>query len=199
MDQKFSAISHPSLFQRPAADATLDARPILVSATNPDKIWREREGSEVPMTPAEKARLIKCIVPAIRLRGGAGMSNLLLHSFMSRQNAEVIHTIVRKLVLDYSGHAIGRQSDQEVTGLMFTVYKAHAVEVNEESTARTDLILHVRREIQRLNTIVAQTAVPAIINAVEQHVAFLSAVDKPTSEMALDRPKNTNSKGDKAL
>ena len=200
MNDKRSAVSHPSLFQTPAIDAALDARPLLVSATNPELLWRAPDtAGGPPLTLKERRQLIRRIVPAMRLRTGSALASLLFHAFMSRRNAENLHTILQRLVYDYSGNAIGRQSDQELTGLMLSVFQTYAINVDEDATPRSKLIKHVRREIVRLNTIVAQTAVPYIVNAVEQHLSFLSAVQRPTSDAALSLPQNANNKGDKIL
>jgi hypothetical protein len=118
---------------------------------------------------------------------------------MSRQNADNLHLLIRRLVERFSGHVIGEQSDQELTALMLSVFKAHAVNINEELAPRDILIKHVRHEILRLNTLVAQSIVPSIVNSVEQHLSFLQAVDKPRSDASLALPINTNNKGSKML
>jgi len=200
MEQKLSAINHPSLFQTPSVDAKLDAQPILVSATDPQLLWgiaAQSAGKKPPLTPTERKNIVKKMVPATRIRTGNGYGGILLSSFMSRQNTNNLHHIIRHLVKQFSGHAIGQQSDMELTGIMLAVYKAHAVDVNEDVTPRDDLVRHVRNEILRLNTLVSQAVVPGVVNAVEQHLGFLAAVEKPRSDASLALPVNTNTKGTK--
>ena len=203
MNENMSAVCHPSLWQTPVADAELNAHPSLLATTDPRSLWSQkatsRDSTEPPMSATERRNSLGRLVPATRIRAEDGANNLLLRAFMSRQNAEYLHKVIIRLVHDFSGFPIGRQSDQKLTDLMSSVYKAHAVHVNEETMPRSKLIRHVREEVSRLDTIVAQSAVPSIVNAVEQHVSFLSALEKPRNDDALIRPENTNTKGTRAV
>jgi uncharacterized protein DUF5761 len=208
MDYSATALCHPSLFQRPQADAVLNENPSLVSKTDPNAIWGKRhtaaphelgESAGKPMTLQERRQLIGKMAPAVRLNINRQLSKLLLPVFMSRANAENLHFLLRRLVKEFSGHVIGRQSDTELTAAMLAVYNAHAVNIDEDHVPRAELIPHVRREVLRLNSIVAQVLVPRLVNAVEQHVGFLAAVENPRSATSLALPENTNTKGGKQL
>ena len=208
MDYSATALCHPSLFQNPQVDAALNEKPSLVSTTDPNAIWGKRhpagptygkDPAGKPMTLQERRYLIGKTVPAVRLNINKELSKLLLPVFMSRANAENLHVLLRRLVKEFSGHVIGRQSDTELTAAMLAVYNAHAVNIDEDHVPREELVSHVRREVLRLNSIVAQVLVPRLVNAVEQHVGFLAAVENPRSEQSLALPENTNTKGGKQL
>jgi hypothetical protein len=207
MDYSATALCHPSLFQNPQVDAALNEKPALVSRTDPNVIWGRQHPTSIergdaagePMTLAERRYLIGKTTPAVRLNINRELSKLLLPMFMSRTNAENLHFLLRRLVQEFSGHVIGKQSDTELTAAMLAVYNAHAVNIDEDHVPRAELIAHVRREVLRLNSIVAQLLVPRLVNAVEQHVGFLAAVENPRSAMSLALPENTNTKGGKQL
>jgi uncharacterized protein DUF5761 len=120
---------------------------------------------------------------------------LLLPMFMSTRNLDILQSLIIDAVQQYSGHLIGRQSDMELARAMMATYETQARNVNEDMLSKSEVTRHVREEIARLNGLVLADVVPGIVNAVEQHLSFLSSQETPRSAQSLSRPLNTNNKG----
>jgi hypothetical protein len=120
---------------------------------------------------------------------------LLFHTFFSGKNITSLQHEIRFSVNKWSGFNIGEQSLLELQIIMKNAYDKYAHEIDETRTSRRELYLHNQQQIRWLNEIVINLSVPLIIDAVEQHLAFLKAFDTPVSKAGLERPINTNTFG----
>jgi hypothetical protein len=191
MDRPTGSGYHPSIFQeRPPGK---DGQPSPTWA--PLDAVRKCQATGPPYTLAEKRALVGKLQFIKDIRLSADVPYLVLPVFMSTLNARNLHARIIRDVHSVSGYTLGPQSELQLGIMMQNVYDREARNIDESQCSKRTTIDHVRREVARLNNIVAGMALPQLVNAVEQHVAFLAAVDKPVSADALARPANTSPKG----
>ena len=109
----------------------------------------------------------------------------LLIAFFSSRNVEKLHRMLRLRVLEKTGHAIDRQSDEDLTTIMRCVYRQQNREGNDK----------VKIEVKRLNKIVLASAVPNVLVNLRSYLLFLR--DQSGHREFLDRPINASQVGTK--
>ena len=192
------SIFHPSIFQKPAFDVALDKDRALVDEVDPATMWGSEQsptGDSKPFTRREKQQLLSGISLCMNLNINKDLLPLLLPMFMSKRNLENLQDALIAAVQRYSGHIIGRQSDMELARAMLAIYESQARNVNETLLPKAQVVKHIRDEICRLNGLVLADIVPGVVNAVEQHLSFITAQENPRPAESLSRPINTNTKG----
>jgi hypothetical protein len=115
--------------------------------------------------------------------------NLLNQLFMSPENIENLQQRIRYEIYKASNkqHIIGRQDDRELSIIMRSIYLTYG----------KNLPTNVRGQIQELNDLVVQDAVPKILSGIEGDMRYL--FDASTNPMPLAHPEFMSNKGQKIL
>ena len=119
--------------------------------------------------------------------------NLLSDIYFSEKNTKLIQTKIKKNILDKYNYKISDQSKEELLIIMRSIYMDNST--NNYKT-KNDL----KKEIQRLNTLIIDYCTNNIINNIKEYTSYLDKIDNPLNIIQinpLDRPCNTNCKGDK--
>lgn len=114
---------------------------------------------------------------------------LLNQVFMSNENLDLIQSRIQYEVYQASKgkYKIGRQNDLQLQIIMRSIYFQYGKN-------RLD---HIREQVQELNNLVVQDAVPKILSQVEQHIDYLR--DASQLYIPISQPVSTNSAGRKTL
>ena len=113
------------------------------------------------------------------------LSNL----YFSHKNIQNIHNQIRYTVYNLSKgkHTIGQQSDTELKVIMRANYLQYGKFTNN----------NIKEQIQELNKLVVQYAVPQIMNEIEQYNTYL--YDVQHLPMPMERSLNVSSAGTRNL
>ncbi len=203
--------SFPALFQNPSADVQLNSNLDLLATTDPNSLWQNRvsnvpisgqmsgfnvcpDPQDPPLTNKERYKLqVQLDVVATRTLNNE-QPTLMFCAFFSKKNILNLQHLMIKTVNKWSGHVIGYQSEQDLVLLMLQVYEKSARQIDELNAPSRAVMKHIKNEVVRLNELVIQEAVPAIIDGVEQHLAFTKQWDSGVTE-GLQRPEDTNITG----
>tara|TARA_Y100000389_G_C17371280_1_gene469188 strand:+ start:620 stop:1075 length:456 start_codon:yes stop_codon:yes gene_type:complete len=121
--------------------------------------------------------------------------NLLSDIYFSKKNTILIQTKIKKNILDKYNYKISDQSNEELIIIMKSIYMDNST--NNYKT-KNDL----KKEIQRLNTLIINYCTTNIINNIKEYTTYLDKIDNPFDTIQInpiDRSINTNSKGEKTL
>ncbi len=162
---------------RPLEEAPWNPRAPLQSSSRPFR------GPAEPyhMTPAP-SRAVDTDAVLVSLRQVATPLNTAL---FSTANADAIQAELRRVILQKTGRAIGRQSDENLLAVMRAIY------LQEADFQPRD----VRAEVARLNALVLREIVPGVASGVMQHLAYLR--DSSTLPEPLPPGLQTSVKGTK--
>lgn len=210
--------SHPMFFQNPEMDLKMLADPMIAQHTDPVDMWQTCKNRQTaalsklqfndmdqwsiapdpadpPLSKQERKAYIEKLNPVIDKTLINVQPTLLFYVFFSRENISTLQKNLRYSVNKWSGYHIGNQSVEELVILMENVYSSYARNIDEQRAPSKVLLKFIKTEIGRLNELVVSQAVPIIIDKIEQHVAYLKAVETPRSAASLARPINTNITG----
>lgn len=210
-----SLLGHPSMFQRPDIDNALDDDIGKAKLTDPINLWQTSvspfgvnnntnmasqytvpyDPRDPPLNDLEKHSLIRKFRPIIDKTFDNRQPSMLFYVFFSTNNVVTLQNNIRYSVNRWSGHHVGEQSLTELTRIMETVFSTHAKHIDEYNSPSKMLFSHIRTEVGRLNELVVNTAVPIIIDGLEQHMAYMKRVDNPISAASLARPLDTKITG----
>jgi hypothetical protein len=179
------ALYHPSFFQSRSGR--------LSTAGNDDKWFNKtnklnnssnftspiaRPGEQV-YTRNDILSLKQTLKPMLLKSDNNTLNTLLFLGFFSENNVKVLHYLLITTVKKWSGYTIGKQSDTTLIQIMDTVYEKFAQNIDEFTPSKTYVNEFIGNEIQRLNSLVVDEAVPIIINGVEQHKSYIVQLEKP--------------------
>jgi len=207
-------LGHPSMFQNPVVDVQLDKNPGKISDVDPSSMWLANtsymapnrglnlpqytvpyDPKDPPLNRQERRLLIQKFQPIADKTFTNNQPNLLYYLFFSAENVRTLQNGIRYAVNKWSGHHVGDQSLLELSRIMEEVFAKHANNIDENNAPSRYLFVHLRTETGRLNELVINEAVPLVIDAVEQHIAYMQQVDNPVSATSLQRPVDTNITG----
>ena len=154
-----------------------------------------RDPSDLPLSKSERDFLYQKFAPMLDRNFSNTQRTILYCAFFSKDNIANIQQNLKWTVNRCSGHTIGKQSEIELLQIMESVYTSYARNLDERNAPSKVLFRWIRMEIGRLDNIVVETAMPQIVDAIEQHVAFLSQSEKGRTSSALPRPVDTSITG----
>lgn len=116
-----------------------------------------------------------------RLYSGTCLSE----NFFSRENVEIIHQGIINYVYNKSNgeYQIGKQSEQELSIVMRSVYLSHG----------KNLTYDIKSQIRELNTKVIEWCANEIITNIQQYVNYKKSVS--TLKMPMENPLLTSQRG----
>ena len=110
----------------------------------------------------------------------------LTQAFLGAKNLDAVQRALIDAV-SRRGHAIDRQSDTEVLGVMRGIY----------STYSTKDLADIPGEVRRLDAIVLEVLVDQVMTGIEQYIGYIK--DASSLPVPLPRGQNASSKGDRTL
>jgi len=207
-------MGHPSMFQTPQMDKRIDDNTDMIKVIDPADVWANRvsfgatgnnnmasqytvpfDPKDPPLTKAEIGNIMSRINLVVDRNTSNTVPSMLWNFFFSRENVATLQNNIRFAVNRWSGHHIGTQSTTELVIIMGTIYNKRCRNIDEANAPSKMVFRHISTEVGRLNELVVNEAVPIIINALEQHVAYLKKVDNPMSATSLARPIDTKITG----
>jgi hypothetical protein len=121
--------------------------------------------------------------------------NLLSNIYFSKKNTLIIQNKIRTIIKKKYNYKISPQSDKELLIIMRSIYM-------ENSTNYYKTHKDLKNEVNRLNKLIIDYCINNIINNIKEYVSYLNKIDNDSSIIQIepiDRPLNTNSKGEKTL
>lgn len=110
----------------------------------------------------------------------------LARAYFSPSNMNLIQTNLRIIVREKTGYTIGKQSEEELAGVMRGIYILHAKHGG-----------NVEEEVRRLNAIVLSYIAPQVGTGIKAYFGYLR--DSTQMYLPMERPKNMSSKGSKTF
>lgn len=87
--------------------------------------------------------------------------NVLLSTFMSEKNIDVLQEALAEAVRTHTGYSISRQSDRDLIGIMNSVYQEHGLTACGNQT------------VSDLNQWVLTEAVPNVLSGIQSYVLYV--------------------------
>jgi hypothetical protein len=156
---------HPSIFQNPAiwAQRQTDATRAKIDRNTAAKVQQSLRGSG-----------FYCTVNSSDER-----SPLLFAAFLSAPNLDTLDLMIRAGIRQSTGFKVGRQSRKELIEIMERVYDEHARNCDELLQPWCDAKACIRKEVARLNCLVAEKALREADANVRSHLKYLQDAQNP--------------------
>ncbi|KAJ3349637.1 hypothetical protein GGF32_005332 [Allomyces javanicus] len=155
---------HPSMVQTPLGQAGTMAGADwnAVPPTDP---------RDPPLNLADWEAIVHRLAPIQERPVDNQQPTLVFYAFFSRANVDEIQRGIRYIVFKRLGRKIATQDEDELTNLMQAVYVDHAENVAERRLGRKTVARFVRRQVAKLNAIVADYAAESVLSNIVSHEA----------------------------
>jgi hypothetical protein len=118
---------------------------------------------------------------------GTMSKNSLSDIFFSQSNIDLLQDYIIKGVFDTSGTKIVKQSEDELSIIMRSIYLQHG----------KNLDYNIQEQINTLNEHILKYCIPNINSSIKQYNGYIKDITKEQDIM--DMPQSVNTKGDKTL
>ena len=119
-------------------------------------------------------------------------TNPLNKAFFDKDNIDFLQNTIRCKVNENLKYRIGRQSDDQLTIVMRSIYLQYGRNQPD----------NIQSQVDRLNDKVISSVMPQMISAVRQHVAYVDTLDSSGRQkipVPMPHAKNVSSAGTKTL
>jgi hypothetical protein len=107
--------------------------------------------------------------------------------FFSKENMNIIQSMLQKMVYERSNYRISRQNDDHLMNIAMDVFKTYC----------KNLPFQIKEQIMELNEIVVKFVYPYIIKQIEAIYRYREDIESPIQTMPL--PQNTSIQGQRTL
>jgi len=168
---------HPSFFQTPVGRIQQDPKKWLKNINGRGTNESGSNQSVERFTQRDVQMLKDILQPQLERPDNNTIPTLLYYTFFSIKNIQHVQELIRKTVYKWSNHLVGTQSETTLIQLMDEIYEKFAQNIDEYSTPKQHVKIHISNQMLILNSHVVDQAVPIIINNVEQHLKYLEQID----------------------
>lgn len=107
--------------------------------------------------------------------------------FFSRENLDIVQSMVRKKVYERSNHTISRQNDDHLLNIAMDVY----------STYCKNLPYNIKEQVMEMNDIIVKHVTPYILKQIDAIYKYREEIESPIKVIPL--PLNTSIQGQRTL